>query len=328
MTGTMETRELTVRLLTPTFLGNANQEGQWRTPPFKAQLRQWWRVRWAAAHDFVVDIAKMHREEGLLFGNAWLQDEFCKSKVRLRLIYKANPEQSWARGTQKGVDPMTKNLSTSYAWYGIDEDDQDKKGKKGKKRTALKTESSEGERTLALAFPAERTKELEETLALMHHFGQVGTRSRGGWGSYQLEGFPALDPGFAQRFTLPLDDCLKQDWPCAIAEGDGGPMLWESQETFAKWHEAMAQVAIARRDIRNTIKSEDKSSAKLLGSASPRFPSPLRWKVVEREWGQLAVRVFAMPYGGPVSYSDPGRVWRKIEQQLDALKTLRLKRLA
>ncbi|GIX29856.1 MAG: hypothetical protein KatS3mg124_0328 [Porticoccaceae bacterium] len=319
---TIHTRELTVRFLTPAFLGNAEQEGQWRTPPFKAQLRQWWRVRWAAEHRFNVDLARMRREEGLLFGNAWLQGEFCKSKVRLRLIHKANPEQFWAKGTQKGVDPMTKDLSTSYAWYGIDDDDKDKK------RTALKAEASEGTRTLALAFPSEWAAELDQTLELMHHFGQVGRRSRGGWGSYQLEGFPALDPGFAQRFTLPLDDCLKMGWPCAIAKGDGGPMLWESEKTFAKWDAAMAQVAIARRDIRNTIKSKDKSSAKLLGSASPRFPSPLRWKVVEREPGRLAVRVFAMPYGGPVSHPDPGGVWRKIEQQLDALKTLPLKRLA
>ncbi|MCE2461531.1 MAG: hypothetical protein J4F38_12235 [Pseudomonadales bacterium] len=38
-----------VKFLTPAFLGNAEQSGQWRTPPFKALLRQWWRVAVAAA---------------------------------------------------------------------------------------------------------------------------------------------------------------------------------------------------------------------------------------------------------------------------------------
>jgi len=33
-----------VEFLCPAFLGNAEQNGQWRTPPFKALLRQWWRV--------------------------------------------------------------------------------------------------------------------------------------------------------------------------------------------------------------------------------------------------------------------------------------------
>jgi CRISPR-associated protein Cmr1 len=32
----------TVRFVTPAFLGNVEQQGQWRTPPFKALLRQWW----------------------------------------------------------------------------------------------------------------------------------------------------------------------------------------------------------------------------------------------------------------------------------------------
>ena len=34
----------TVRFTTPAFLGDAEQNGAWRTPPFKALLRQWWRV--------------------------------------------------------------------------------------------------------------------------------------------------------------------------------------------------------------------------------------------------------------------------------------------
>ncbi|MFN3630151.1 MAG: hypothetical protein ACK4XK_08895, partial [Casimicrobiaceae bacterium] len=71
--------------LTPAFLGNAEQNGQWRTPPIKAQLRQWWRVAYAADHGFSVNVAAMRREEGLLFGNAWIEDAFCKSLVRIRL---------------------------------------------------------------------------------------------------------------------------------------------------------------------------------------------------------------------------------------------------
>lgn len=42
----MQTRDYTARFLTPAFLGNAGQDGQWRTPPFKHLLREWWRVAW------------------------------------------------------------------------------------------------------------------------------------------------------------------------------------------------------------------------------------------------------------------------------------------
>ena len=34
----MQKMKYRVRFLTPAFLGNAEQSGQWRTPPFKAQL--------------------------------------------------------------------------------------------------------------------------------------------------------------------------------------------------------------------------------------------------------------------------------------------------
>ena len=33
-----------LRVQTPAFLDNAQQQGQWRTLPFKALLRQWWQV--------------------------------------------------------------------------------------------------------------------------------------------------------------------------------------------------------------------------------------------------------------------------------------------
>ena len=46
---------------TPAFLGNAEQQGQWRTPPIKALIRQWWRVAYAAEHGHRVNVAEMRR---------------------------------------------------------------------------------------------------------------------------------------------------------------------------------------------------------------------------------------------------------------------------
>jgi len=93
--------EYRVTFTTPAFLGNAEQDGQWRTPPFKALLRQWWRAAYAADHAFAVNVAVMRREEGSLFGNAWLSHregnrevaDFSKSRVRIRL-------DRWERGVE------------------------------------------------------------------------------------------------------------------------------------------------------------------------------------------------------------------------------------
>src|SRR5690625_4598965 len=90
----MKTLDYTIRFVTPAFLGNAEQAGQWRSPPFKALLRQWWRVAYAAEKQFQVDPAAMRKEEGLLFGHAWLEDDrdekgnkvpARRSQVRIRL---------------------------------------------------------------------------------------------------------------------------------------------------------------------------------------------------------------------------------------------------
>ena len=93
---------------TPAFLGDATQSGRWRTPPFKAQLRQWWRVAYAAQQRFAVNVAEMREIEGHLFGHAWLEDDkdadgkkvaARRSAVRIRL-------SQWDAGTLKTWEPL------------------------------------------------------------------------------------------------------------------------------------------------------------------------------------------------------------------------------
>ncbi len=111
----MKILEYTLQFLSPAFLGNAEQNAQWRTPPIKALLRQWWRVAYAADKGFAVNLAAMRREEGLLFGHAWLDDDrddkgnkvaSRKSRVLIRLHQAPKSKQpAWAMGSQQGVNP-------------------------------------------------------------------------------------------------------------------------------------------------------------------------------------------------------------------------------
>ncbi|MEF8731170.1 MAG: hypothetical protein V5B40_04410 [Candidatus Accumulibacter meliphilus] len=73
---------------TPAFVGDAAQQAQWRTPPFKALIRQWWRVVKAPQVGFQVDGPDgLRAAEHKLFGSA--SDNFGESShqslVRLRL---------------------------------------------------------------------------------------------------------------------------------------------------------------------------------------------------------------------------------------------------
>ena len=69
---------------TPAFLGNAQQQAQWRTPPVKALLRQWWRV--AAAQQARYNIDTLRQQEGALFGAASEEQGGSRqSQIRIRL---------------------------------------------------------------------------------------------------------------------------------------------------------------------------------------------------------------------------------------------------
>lgn len=302
----------TVRFETPAFLGNAEQAGQWRTPPFKALLRQWWRVVYAADHWYEVDVAAMRREEGLLFGNAWLSHreglrevaDHCKSLIRMRLdVPSGSSEIPWRIGSQKGVAPLPTDISTSHAWFGLID-----RGNGLPDRSGIKPATDEKSRILRLAVPEQHAPRVEDAVRLIGHFGQLGSRSRGGWGSISIEGIESLAVPRASLYALPLRDCLKHEWPLALTRDSESLLIWDSRTTFPTWDKAMRAVALERRRVRTELKGIDGQDLRfVLGFAGAgRMPSPLRWKVVVESNGQLAIRMFAMPHAFP---TDSGQSW-------------------
>lgn len=324
--------EYTIRFHTPAFLGNAEQNAQWRTPPFKALLRQWWRVAYAADQGFKVDIAAMRREEGLLFGHAWLEnDTFVrdgkevktaarKSQVRIRLeMSSGQAGTAWGMGTQQGVAPLSTGLETSYAWFGL--------VKRGNEpdRNAIAIKNDEARRNLILAVPDAEVERMETTLRLIHQFGQLGSRSRGGWGSFTLEYLENFSWGDLAKYTQPLNDCVRHDWPMSLCRDKNGTCVWESKNTFQSWDKAMRLVATERRNVRTTLKSlKGRDLRPVLGFATPgRMPSPLRWRLTPSASGQLRITVFAMPTHIP---EDGGQrihnallleAWQEVIRKLD-----------
>lgn len=56
---TMHLCNFQLRFQTPAFLGNAQQQGPWRTPPFKALLRQWWQRRSRSVAEILAHKARL-----------------------------------------------------------------------------------------------------------------------------------------------------------------------------------------------------------------------------------------------------------------------------
>ncbi len=255
----MKKLEYQVSFTTPAFLGNAEQNGQWRTPPFKALLRQWWRV--AAARACAYNPARLREAEGQLFGAA--NDEgggSQRSRVRLRL-------DTWSKGKLQGAwgnDPRVNHREVGpngrevgahlYLGYGPLSYQQG---------TALKANAAIQAGEFArcrLAWPDDE-KTVADAIQLMHWFGSLGGRSRNGWGSIAVQ-HESIAPVIPEKFTFqkgllghisrPLRECLELDWPHALGRSaDGRLLVWKSRETFSDdWRAAMQALAKAKIEFR------------------------------------------------------------------------------
>jgi len=351
----MQTRQLLIVFHTPAFLGDANQSGHWRTPPFKAQLRQWWRVAYAAQQGFAVNIREMRELEGALFGHAWLKNDTFerdsqqvktaarKSLVRIRLSqWSEGKERSWSSPDTSVEHPNVHHRdgrrkpigAQLYMGYGplIFEN-----GTALKANAAIQaTEQAE----LDIAFPAEHASTVEHALQLMHLYGAVGGRSRNGWGSYSLQPANGLAaPPANPTPSQPLATCLRMDWPYALGADQQGLLAWQTKphKDWSALMKTLAETKIGMRTLFgfNSGKSavpEDRHwlsypvtnhSVTSWGN-NDRLPNQLRFKVRPTADGQLVGVIFHMPHLPPTNFKpDPKtleRIWQRVHSHLDQIR--------
>lgn len=315
-------KEIKVEFVTPAFLGSADQAGEWRVPPFKALLRQWWRI--ARARDLGYDTHQLREEEGKLFGHAWLKHNgdpwSIRSSVQLRL-------SRWQPGTLGAwipQDPKVKHPEVEmgggqvgshlYLGYGP-------LIYGGGTRLKRDPACNAGElATLGLRYPKHLDSSLTSILRLCHWFGAVGGRSRNAWGSIRLASGPAPIPSRNDLapFLRPWTDCMKLEWPHAIGSSpDGRPLVWTSRTTFTKWEDAMKHLAELKIGFRTSMGFNGPGlsmrhflgypithhNLPSLGNAA-RLASQLRFKVVAENPQNLRCVAFHVPHKLPPSMRD------------------------
>jgi CRISPR-associated protein Cmr1 len=349
----MTTLTFQVRFDTPAFLGNAEQTGQWRTPPFKALLRQWWRVAYAASKGFQPDVKRMRQDEGVLFGAA-ADGTGNRSLVRFRL-------DRWDEGKLHSWEGLEANKvhhpeaekahfkvgPHAYLGYGpLD----GRGGTKFTKKANAAIQAGDSAQ-FSIAFPEQHATHLDQALWLMDHYGTLGGRSRNGWGSFSL--LPPPPGGGWGEGALsfrPWQDCLQLDWPHAIGRDDQGPLVWQTKP-HNDWQSLMrtlAEIKIGMRtDLSINTKIPDKrhwlsypvthhnvstwdSEAKKrkLGN---RLPNSLRFKARRNSDGKLRGLIFHVPCLPPPQFNpDPiaiKQVWEQVHAYLDNQKAV-LERIA
>lgn len=346
----MSMQELTyqVSFNTPAFLGNAEQQAQWRTPPFKALLRQWWRVAYAANNNFQVDVAAMRVAEGRLFGHAWLENDrdahgekvaARKSLVRLRLG-QWNPgklrKSDWValdRVTHPEVNAQVP--ADLYLGYGPVTLPRGERNPTLKANAAIQT----GENTtFSLACPREYAKLIEHALVHMNRFGTVGGRSRNGWGSFTLQPENVTSEPTNTIALREWKECLGLDWPHAIGRDSRGGLVWQTPP-HADWKTLMKELAVIKIALRRQFifpraqpdgQVHDRHWLSYPVTThrvndwnrnNARLPNSLRFKVRPTTDGKLIGVIFHMPCLPPPAFSPNHAaielVWQKVHAFLD-----------
>lgn len=338
-------REYALRFYTPAFLGNAEQSGQWRTPPFKAQLRQWWRMAYAASKGFRPDVAGMREEEGQLFGHAWLENDrderggkvaARKSLVRIRLgEWHPGKLKSWDSLEMGKIDhpeaEKSGNKVGPHAYLGYGPLDG-RGGTKFSEKVNAAIQAGE-ENTFAIAYPDTHAPLIEQALVLMNQFGTVGGRSRNGWGSYSLH-------GIGDAADLPLrawQEALQLDWPHALGSDADRALIWQTPP-FDDWKALMKELAIIKIGLRTQFTFPHaqpdgeiherhwlsypitRHAVRAWGN-NARLPNSLRFKVRPSAEGKLVGMIFHMPCQPPKAFlPEPAaieRVWQKVHTFLN-----------
>lgn len=350
----MLTRSYTLRFVTPAFLGNAEQDGQWRTPPIKALLRQWWRVAYAADHPRGVPVEAMRQAEGRLFGHAWLENDrdergnkvaARRSEIRLRL-------RDWSLGDLPASrweslppirhpevpQPIAADLYLGYGPVTLH---------RGQRVPTLKASAAikSGEHAdLHVACPDDEAGRLQRAFTLMDLYGTLGGRSRNGWGSISLtplEGTPPLEQALHTLPTRPWRDALTDDWPQAIGIDTRGPLIWQT-DAFDDWKKVMVQLARIKIELRtqDAFKlPQERPDGRIHDrhwlsypvtrhevfdwkKKGLRLPNSLRFKARTARGGKLCGVIFHVPCKPPASFGSNQdtlvRVWRQVHAHLDA----------
>ena len=352
----MKTPSFQLQFHTPAFLGDATQSARWRTPPFKAQLRQWWRVAYAAQGQFAVNVGEMRHMEGCLFGHAWLEDDsFIRNGERIKTAARKSDVRvrlsQWSEGTLKTWEPLP-SVTHKEVKFPVGSDLYMGYGplvlERGARQPTLKANAAiqaKEQAQLAIAFPEAAAPLMNHALQLMHLYGTVGGRSRNAWGSYSLVPVPDSDPLTDAPNTPParaLADCLKLDWPHALGADTKGPLVWQTQphKDWAALMKTLAQIKIALRTQfsfnsgKNASAPEDRHwlsypvtnhSVASWGN-NARLPNTLRFKVRPTVNGQLVGVVFHMPHKPPGDFGSAQqtleRIWRQVHSHLDQTAAL------
>jgi len=277
----MKELEFEIRFNTPAFIGDAQQESEWRTPPIKALMRYWWRFIWASKNKpHPNDLNTLRECENQLFGDTQKQ-----ARVRIRLS---------EGGSRR--DSIENNRSYNYLRYGKDD-----------KRAIGVGDVAK----LEIAVTDDYESDIRSVMSIIHDYGTIGGRSTNGWGSIALRAHnqQILQDSHKTDIFSDWKIAIEKPWPHAIGmDEERNPLVWEMKKTFPEWESVMNELTGLRkrvnqigkdRNMRHELSYPVKSYPR--NDGVKRLPNALRFKVRSYKTGNNRVEYRGLVYFVPMT---------------------------
>ena len=321
-----ERMELDCEILTPMFLGGADQNAELRAASFKGLLRYWWRI--ASGFRFH-SAADLYSEEARLFGSS---DEGCgKSRITVEVVpgdnlarskngfnNPGNINHSEVRGSR--VNPLNYLAGMGLIHF---------------RRGVLHSYfQPSGHFNLVITA---QPKGVEALLPLFKAFAAAGGRSRNGWGSLDVSFEKGLFNASAvlPAVIKPFDEAFEFDYPHCLGKDSKGLLLWKTRSVTQSWEDCLRDLAniYVKTRLCLNLSPQGRQERHLLGYPVTnhkvekwnRHASALRLLVRKTESGSYRGYILHVPHlfsrkMWPESkVQQQKNIWRKVHSQLDGL---------
>ncbi len=232
----LEEIKLDVEFLTPCFLGGADQNAELRSAPFKAALRQWWRILYGCEY---LTPEKLKTAEDSIFGSTEIS-------AQVRISVKGNISTSQS-GFSNGKKIQVTSKGRSFPINIIDYLAYGKYDYiKGQGNKYHKTHIIAGSKfQLLICYHNRLKKEISSTINAFLMYGSVGSRCRNGFGSLQATEL------VNSSYSIPFNSINKKSYPILSKES----RLYITTHGYTRWEDALSDLGTYYREARTSLEN-------------------------------------------------------------------------
>lgn len=238
----METITFECEVITPMFLAGADgRTPELRLPSIKGAMRFWWR-----AMNGHLSIEELRRRETELFGGSEGEGKKSSFSIRVQKEKRAPILKSWPKPHKTdGINTHRQIDILDYLCFGPMQYDRNSRSNQFTRESINNGSTFQ----LLISFKDEKLKEeILQSLLLLNCFGNLGSKSRNGFGSFKYQ-----NTDLTKELIQSL---IKTSETKSFSSFNGKVKLFKTKQDFDSWDDALAEIGIAYRTSKLNL--EDK----------------------------------------------------------------------